>query len=196
MSEYKSTLLVQDNSPKEIQKADLDLLKKINEVGSELTSFEQDVATALKNIRASYTVGSSLSIPSSTETVINFATKTIDTNNIVTIGSDWRATFPIGCNVLIDSGITFDTGSYTAGQAFALIVRRRNKAGVMVDYKKLNYSVVEATVSTYYHICGSVTMTVDKDDYIKISVFQTSGSRNIIADTSECFVNITSIGLV
>ena len=32
MSEYKSTLLVQDNSAKEIQKADLDLLKKINEV--------------------------------------------------------------------------------------------------------------------------------------------------------------------
>ena len=43
MSEYKSTLLVQDNSAKEIQKDDLDLLKKINEMSDKINVLERQI---------------------------------------------------------------------------------------------------------------------------------------------------------
>lgn len=52
---YKSTILVQDNNVTEIKKADLDLLKKINEVSADSTSsfitlFNQEGATRVDNL--------------------------------------------------------------------------------------------------------------------------------------------------
>lgn len=157
MPKYNSTLLAQSNDPLEIQKADLDLLKKINEVAgdqSTSTSSNEQFATstpvAFAGVAPNVAAGA---------TYINYTGGT-------------------GANVLIDTyaAMNVTTGIYTipVDGTYRITVTRNVDAGTEgrdVTQLYINNSLYTEIVECwgqYDDLDGSVSLTLGKGDAIKI----------------------------
>lgn len=155
---FKSTLLAQNNDPLEIQKADLDLLKKINEVSSRIstsnTSTKVNEVTFIEPV-----VFAGYSGTLSTHTYVNYGAGT-------------------GCNVLIDThnamNITAGTWACPIEGDYRITVSRHvGDATTTRDITNLfinntQYCEIVETSDQYSDVDGSINLHLLKGDIIDI----------------------------
>ncbi len=156
---YKSTLLAQNSSPEEIQKADLDLLKKINEVAN-ITSNGSSATntTNISVIKPVLFIGDAIDVAAGA-TYINYGA-TLKTNRLINI----------------DNAMNLSTGIWTCPEeaTYRITVTRSIISGTEgrdITQLYLNNSLYTEIVECwgqYDDIDGSVTLTLFKGDQIKI----------------------------
>ncbi len=140
-------------------------------------------------------VGASFSIPTATDTLIQFDTVDFDTASAITTGSSWKYTAPstgkyrVSAAVLLASNTNFGAGTYVEMDL------RKNGS----TYCSLAFNEVLANTlggSAYVpQLIGSATISLTAGDYIDVVVNQTSGfTQTSNAAPTASYISVDQIG--
>jgi len=150
--------------------------------------------TMLENelVAARYTTNAGQSISSGSITIVNFEdlTNGYDTHGSVTTGASWKFSNQIPGKHKVSSHITYQAGSFTAGN---LLWVGLYKNGAF--YEILDLVQVDVTATTEYHLTGSTSIDLVSGDYIDVRVSQNTGGARLLyaADNGHTSINIEKV---
>jgi len=140
---------------------------------------------------ASYNQSSAQSITSSSDTVIDFSTKVVDTHSAVTTGGSWLFTAPEAGVYQISSSIEFASASFVA-TAVAVLMLFKNGTQVAATEHVRNTALTQEFAA--YPLVYAVSCV--KGDTLQLKVFQNNGSsRSLRASDRYNFVTITKVSV-
>jgi hypothetical protein len=142
-------------------------------------------------VHARYTSSSSTSIANASNTIVDFATKIIDTHNAVTTGAAWKFTAPSqGVYLLCSKVISAVSGGWAAGEQWVGIALKNgaNASGI-------GDAVAQATHGTNMSFNGCKQFKLVQGDYLQVAVYQSSGaSLNTLSGShADVWIDITRI---
>jgi hypothetical protein len=138
-----------------------------------------DMIYPTDKVVARYTTAAGQSIPSSTDTIVNFATKTIDTHNAVTTGASWKFTAPISGNYLVACSMNYASASFTVGNAIYIEIF---KNGTFVSMVAMGH--IGATATQMPSAAGSDIIDLVKGDYVDIRTVQSEAAARSLSSFS------------
>jgi hypothetical protein len=128
---------------------------------------------ASETVAARYDATSTTSIPDSAAspfTVVNFATRTIDTHGSVTTGASWRFTAPVAGTYSVNARVRLASGGgWAAGEAANIYLAKNGTPSL------IGQNVATAAHSQVVNVSLSDLVSLVAGDYIDIRVFQNSG---------------------
>ena len=102
-------------------------------------SSPQQIAASEK-VFAEYTTAAGQNITSS-DTIVDFGTKVVDTHNAVTVGAAWKFTAPRSGKAKVCASNTFQSESYTADQLITGFIYKGGSALYLLNAVKFQTSV-------------------------------------------------------
>mgnify|MGYP007071602692 CR=1 FL=1 len=120
------------------------------------------------------------SIPDNAYTIVNFNTVDFDPDGLVTTGSDWAFTAPVGGRYAVTACAAFVASTAWAETEAGLLAIFVEGVNVSKLARKDHYSSASTVVMT---ISGSDLVSLDAGERLDIRVYQNSGGAlNLIAD--------------
>lgn len=159
-----------------------------NHIEIERISGPSQVA-ASESVSVRYTCTSGQSIPTSSFTIINFATASYDSHSAVTTGASWKFTAPVSGKYAVKASIFLASASWTAGQPLAIDIYKNGSA---VSQGPQN---IAATLSAQYGTQINDNIQLKAGDYIDLRVFQgQGGSVALNSSGTYNYVSIERVG--
>lgn len=148
------------------------------------------VIAATESVNASYTINASSAVlsvtNSSTDIILDYNSRIMDSHNAVTTGASWRFTAPVSGKYAVNAGLTFGTWTTPAGAAQFQIF----KNGVFFSRMDRKATTTDGQFE------GSLTLvSMNAGDYIDIRMNNGSGSAmQVFSTTGYSTVSIYRIG--
>ncbi len=160
------------------------LTNQYDEVTIERVSATGWVYAYTKVVRAEYR--KSLSAP--LNGIVDFEVKVEDTNNAVVTGSNWKFPAPIQGVYSITASILGEIGNYPQGQHLYMFAQKNNSQVSMLTYNQ------GAAYTGYSYAQGTISLRLEKNDYINILAYSNGSNTNNNPDPNYCYVMIDRIG--
>lgn len=149
------------------------------------------VISATELVAARYTTASGQSIPNGgVFTILDFGTKSIDTNGAVTTGASWKYTAQSACVLEVSTNILFNSATWNINDAANM---RLFKNGVA--YANLYRFEAQATIAQFGNLNGSTIIELNAGDYVdvRVSSTRTGGSTTLINDAIFNHISIKRV---
>ena len=145
----------------------------------------------VSDISAHYVNGVAQSIGNSSMTVVNFDTKTFDSNSAVSTGVAWKFTAPTTGLYSFDVSVRIGSGcSWTASTTRQLQLLA-NGSSVVADLDFANDTISHTHAVT---LRGSTIIRLSANDFISAQVFQDTGGTCTINTGIATAISIARIG--
>ncbi len=140
-------------------------------------------------------VGASFSIPTATDTLIQFDTVDFDTASAITTGASWKYTAPatgkyrVSAAVLLASNTNFAAGTYVE-----MDLRKNGSTYCSLAFNEVLANTIGG--SAYVpQLVGSATISLTAGDYIDVVVNQTSGfTQTSNSAPTASYISVDQIG--
>lgn len=142
-------------------------------------------------VSASYESSAGQSIPNSSLTIWNLATKIEDSHNAVTTGGSWKFTAPISGLYQVSCNWNFATGSYGGTSNFQCALYKNGS-----QFRKLGFIRTEnGSASIAPSSSGTTLIRLNAGDYIDFRLFQDNGSSaSLEASGVNNHISIVRVG--
>jgi hypothetical protein len=145
---------------------------------------------AVSNISANYVNGATQSIGNSAMTIVNFDTKTFDSDNAVSTGSSWKFTAPTTGLYSFDVSVRIGTGcSWTAATTRQLQLLG-NGSVVIADLDFASDTISHTHAVT---LRGSTMLRLTANDFVSAQVYQDTGGTCTINTGLATSISIARI---
>ena len=146
------------------------------------------VIAATESVNASYGTTAGQSIPNATPTIINFDTKSFDSHNAVTAGSNWKFTAPVSGKYRVSAMIALSSSTTNTWNYSAAIYKNGVLYRALDD--KLGNLNGEININT-----GSTLIQLNAGDYISLYFSQNIGTAKALATTTGYnYIDIERVG--
>lgn len=147
--------------------------------------------TANETVSCKYFNNAVTSIPNSTVTIVDFATKDHDTHGAWTTGAAAKFTAPISGTYYVNACILLNANTgWAVTDAMQLNVYKNGNFDTLLDYENDMASASNINRASK----GNTTIKLNAGDYIDIRFQQTSGGAITLAASGFNYVNIHRIG--
>lgn len=147
------------------------------------------VIAASESVNAVYGTTAGNTIGNS-NTIIDFATKEIDSHNAVTTGASWKFTAPVSGVYEIAGFIYFQNASYTAGQSIGFYIFKNG-----TQHALIGYALPQASVTLAFGASGnSKQIRLNAGDYIDLRANNQRGNTNLDTGAGFNWVSIKRVG--
>jgi hypothetical protein len=120
---------------------------------------------------AKYTQTKAQSIPTATETILDFDVLDFDTNTLVTTGASWKFTAKKAGIYSVEISFLINSIAWTAGNIARLFVYKNG-----FGFSYLSRHTTISNVTQYLHMFGSDKFQLEVDDYLHITLYHTNSS--------------------
>lgn len=128
---------------------------------------------------ARYTSNAGYSLPSGGTYVMNYEDVGFDPFNLVTIGSNWKFTAPVGGYYLVEASLSLvGSTAWALGEFFILSLYINGGTAIHALHRTNTL-----TSGSEAFGAGSTIVHLDAGDYLDIRVYQNSGSNIAISGT-------------
>ncbi|GAC1590941.1 MAG: hypothetical protein NVS3B25_09890 [Hymenobacter sp.] len=140
---------------------------------------------------ASYVTAAGQSIPTGVLTVVNFDTRTADTDNAVTTGAGWKFTVPPGKGGIYRVSAALDLQGATGGGNAVFMSLTKNGPNEVYRFGRL-----DQTSGNAMGPAGSVDINLNAGDYVQIAIYQNgTAARPLEASALTCWATICAANL-
>lgn len=145
---------------------------------------------ASETVAARYTTTAGQSIPSATNTIIDFGTKDFDTHGAVTTGAAWKFTTPVSGKYSVIAKILYASATFTVSQRTEIDILKNGSIISLGDYQ-----VNQATTTRLVINNGNSIINLLAGDTVQINAIHSEATaRTLIAAGTGCEVCITRVG--